>query len=267
MTDSATSPQTTRIPNLFHLLLFLALTFFALIFCESLLVALNPHDIAATLQDQHLQLFASIATYVLALGAATFLFPLLWHRDFATGISWNPTAARPRLILLGLSLGALSQAVSTLLPIPKELPIEKVFQTPGIIWLLAFFGTIVAPLFEEIVFRGFLLPALAIAVDYLRLPKSLEALEAWRTSEALSLPALITSSIITSLCFAAIHAPQLGFSWPAVALLASVSLVLCYVRIRTKSVAASTLVHACYNLSVFLTLFVSTGGFRHMDRL
>jgi membrane protease YdiL (CAAX protease family) len=267
MTDSATSPQTTRIPNLFHLLLFLVLTFFALIFCESILVALNPHDIAATLQDQHLQLFASIATYVLALGAATFLFPLLWHRDFATGISWNPTAARPRLILLGLSLGALSQAVSTLLPIPKELPIEKVFHTPGIIWLLAFFGTIVAPLFEEIVFRGFLLPALAIAVDYLRLPKSLEALEAWRTSEALSLPALITSSIITSLCFAAIHAPQLGFSWPAVALLASVSLVLCYVRIRTKSVAASTLVHACYNLSVFLTLFVSTGGFRHMDRL
>jgi hypothetical protein len=39
------------------------------------------------------------------------------------------------------------------------------------------------------------------------------------------------------------------------------------VRIKTRSVASSTLVHACYNLSVFMTLFIATGGYRHLERL
>ena len=260
-------PQTRRIPNLFHLLLFLAITFFSFLLSESILAALHPNAISAALQNQRLQLFSNIGTYTLAIAGSVLIFPLLWNRSFAAGISWNPHNAKTVFLPIGLALGVLSQAVSTLLPIPKSSPIEKIFQTPGIIWILAVFGTLIAPLFEEIVFRGLLLPALAIAVDYLRLPKSIDALDAWRASDSFSLPALITSSILTSLLFAAIHAPQLGFSWPAVALLAIVSLVLCYIRLRTRSVAASTLTHAAYNLSVFLTLFVQTGGFRHMDRL
>ena len=164
-------PQTTRIPNFFHLVLFLFLTVLSLIVCEIALGLLHPHNILNTLQNQRLQLFATIATYALTILAATFVFPLLWHRSFASGISFNSAQARPRLILAGLGLGLLSQATSTLLPIPKELPIEKVFQTPGIIWTLAVFGTLIAPLFEEIVFRGFLLPALANAIDYMRIPQ------------------------------------------------------------------------------------------------
>lgn len=276
---TTSQPQTTRIPNFFHLVLFLLLTVLSLIVCEIALALLHPHNILNTLQDQRLQLFATIATYALTILAAILVFPLLWHRSFASGISFNPAQATPKLILAGLGLGLLSQATSTLLPIPKELPIEKIFQTPGIIWTLALFGTLIAPLFEEIVFRGFLLPALAIALDYLRLPKSpdpgeaLATLTTWRTSDTFSRSALITSSILTSFAFASIHAPQLGFSfsipasWSAIGLLIAVSLVLCYIRVRTRSVAASTLVHSCYNLSVFLALFLQTGGFRHMDKL
>ncbi len=260
-------PEPRRVPNLWHLLLFLALTFFMLLVAEVILAALHPHNVIATLEDQRLQLFANIACYFLAIGAATFIFPLLWHRSFATGLAWNGRRARWFLALLGLTLGYLSQAASSLLPIAKKLPIEKIFETPGIIWVLVIFGTLVAPAFEEIVFRGFLLPAIALAIDYLRLPKSLEALMAWRSSDAFSRPALILSSLLTSLCFAGIHAPQLGFSAPAVLLLVCVSLILCVVRLRTGSVAASTLVHASYNFSVFLTLFIGTGGFRHMDKL
>ena len=262
-----TPPTPRRIPNLGYALLFLALTFFVLLFCECILAALHPHDIMATLQDQRLQLFANIATYILALGTAFFLFPLMWHRSFADGISWNAHRASLVFLAAGLGLGILSQGASTLLPIPRKLPIEDIFHTPGIIWVLVFFGTLIAPLFEEIVFRGFLLPGFAIAIDYFRLPKSLDSLALWRAGASFSRPALITSTILTSLFFAAIHAPQLGFSWPAIALLATVSLVLCGVRLRTGSVAASTLVHASYNFSVFLTLFISTGGFRHMDKL
>jgi membrane protease YdiL (CAAX protease family) len=46
-----------------------------------------------------------------------------------------------------------------------------------------------------------------------------------------------------------------------------VSLVLTTIRVRSKSVACSTVVHASYNLSVFITIFIATGGFRHLDRM
>ena len=39
------------------------------------------------------------------------------------------------------------------------------------------------------------------------------------------------------------------------------------VRVRTRSVACSALVHACYNLSVFIVLFLVTGGYRHLERI
>jgi membrane protease YdiL (CAAX protease family) len=95
----------------------------------------------------------------------------------------------------------------------------------------------------------------------------MNALAAWRASSGFSRAALIVSSILTSLCFALIHAPQLAFAWTAVGLLVCVSLVLCYVRIRFQSVAASILTHISYNFSIFLTLFISTGGYRHLDKL
>ena len=269
-----TSPNTTttRIPNLGHTLFFLVLLLLALILAEGLVLAVAlPHPLGRAVLnhafvDQKLQLLANILTYFLTSAAAWFIFPLLWHRGFPAGIHWNGSAARPHFVLLGLVLGFVSQAVSSLLPTPNDMPIDKVFGNPATIWILVGFGTAVAPLFEELFFRGFLLPALAIAVDYLRLPKDLEALAAWRASESFSTPALIASSVITSTLFALIHAAQLGRNWAPVALIASVSLVLCAVRIRTRSVAASTLVHASYNLSVFLTLAFATGGFRHLDK-
>jgi hypothetical protein len=33
------------------------------------------------------------------------------------------------------------------------------------------------------------------------------------------------------------------------------------------SLAASVLVHAAYNLTLFLGILVETGGFRHLDKL
>ena len=258
---------TTRIPNLGHFLLFLALAFLSLIAAEFVVLAVaHPHPFSAGFLNQRLQLSANVLTYVFALTASWFTFPLLWQRSFLSGIHWNAHAARPWLIGLGLGTGIVAQAISSLIPTPKEMPIDALFHNPALIWFLVVFGTLAAPLFEEILFRGFLLPALAIAVDYLRLPKHLEALDDWRSSEAFSTPALIVASLITSALFALVHAPQLGLNWPAVLLLGCVSLVLCAVRIRTRSVAASTLVHATYNLSVVLTIALTTGGFRHLDK-
>jgi membrane protease YdiL (CAAX protease family) len=260
----------SRIPNLLHALVFLALTFFAFLFSAFTLLALARLFPSFAARSTTLE---QPMAYLIALILASLTFPLLWQVDFLTGIHWNRSKATLRMAGLGLAIGLAGQAVTVFLPHPKDLPIEEVFRNPATIWFLAFFGVVVGPLFEEIVFRGFLLPAIALAIDYGRVPTdpdpliALDHLEVWRASSTFSTLALVASSILTSLLFALLHAPQLGWTLPAVLLLASVSIILCIVRIRTGSVAASTLVHNCYNLSVFLTLFAGTGGFRHLDRV
>ena len=260
-----------RIPNLLHLLLFLALTFAMFFAVEFATVALSHQPMQRTASDQKLQLVVTAVVYLLTLVAAGVLFPAVWRRSFRDGLHWNGAGAKPLLAVFGLVLGFVAEAISNYLPTPHEMPIEDVFQAPGIIWFLVVFGTVLAPLFEEIVFRGFLLPGLANAVDWLRLPharteESMLAHERWRLSEDISPVALLVSSLLTSVLFALIHAPQLGFNWAPVTLLVCVSLVLCGVRIRTRSVAASALVHGFYNLAAFVLIFVSTGGFRHMNQ-
>ena len=60
------------------------------------------------------------------------------------------------------------QFLSNFLPIPKTLPIDDFFRTPADVWMVALFGTFMAPVFEELAFRGFLLPSIASAWDWLR---------------------------------------------------------------------------------------------------
>ncbi len=58
--------------------------------------------------------------------------------------------------VLAVGLGALSR----LLPIPKSLPMDKFFQNQQGAYLMMIFGVAVAPLAEEMLFRGFLYPVL-----------------------------------------------------------------------------------------------------------
>jgi hypothetical protein len=63
------------------------------------------------------------------------------------------------------------------------------------------------------------------------------------------------------------HAPQTGFSVGPFLLLVGVSIVLCGIRLWTRSLAASTLVHASYNFMLFSMMLVGTQGFRHMEKM
>jgi hypothetical protein len=79
--------------------------------------------------------------------------------------------------------------------------------------------------------------------------------------------ALVVSCTLTSIGFALVHADQLAHAWAPLAVLFGVSLVLCGVRLVTQSLAASTLIHAIYNGTIFTILFIGTGGFRHLDKI
>jgi hypothetical protein len=155
------------------------------------------------------------------------------------------------------------------LPSPEKAPIEEMFRTPGAAWMMLVFGVTLAPFFEEIAFRGFLLPAFATAWDWAMergtgkpaLPLDEHGYPRWSTF------AMVVASFFTSILFAAMHADQQGHALGPFLLLIVISLLLCAVRLRTRSLAASVLVHASYNFLLFSLMFLGTGGFRHLDKM
>jgi len=78
---------------------------------------------------------------------------------------------------------------------------------------------------------------------------------------------MILGSILTSLPFAWMHAEQTAYSLGPFLLLVCVSLVLCWTRLATRSLAASVLVHASYNFLLFSLMLLGTGGFKHLDKM
>jgi membrane protease YdiL (CAAX protease family) len=262
-----------------HAVLFAAIIFVFLLLTQGVALAVlsrapgASHDtqqLLPKLMNPKLQLGTMAATYLLSLLTAWLVFPRMWHRGFALGLQWNAVAAKRyavRIIPAGIVVSLGVQMLQTLITPPKDVPLDDFFRTPADVWLITLFGTLLAPLTEEIFFRGFLLPAGAIAFDWITLKRDPAAYRAWASTDSLTLQALLFSGFVSSGLFALIHAAQLGYSWRSVGVLMGVSFVLTGVRIATKSVAASTLFHASYNFTIFFNLFLQTGGYRHLDKL
>ena len=263
--------QSRRIPHLGHALLFFALAGTVFLLCV-LVVAALVHGKGQTVNgiDVGLSLAAQTAAYLITLAVAYKLFPLLWKKSFLQGLHWGGLAARrhwPRLVSAGILLSVLAQIAERFVKEPAKPEIEQMMHTTATAWSVMLLGTLLAPLVEEIGFRGFLLPALATAYDWLSLERTPANVRRWSTTTGNSNPALIFGGFFSSLLFALVHAPQLEYAWGPVAPLFGVSLVFAFVRVRTHSVACSTLVHLTYNLTIFLGALVATGGFRHLDQM
>jgi membrane protease YdiL (CAAX protease family) len=163
--------------------------------------------------------------------------------DFLAAIHWNWPSNIVVYVLAGLVLSLALQGLAHLLPMPKELPIDSFFRTPAEAWALGILSITLAPLIEELFFRGFLYPVLA---------------------RRLGLPVAV---FLTALGFALLHGAQLMFAWGPVLVIFLVGVVLTMVRARQNSVAASVLIHMAYNGTITVAMFAATDGFRHLEKL
>jgi membrane protease YdiL (CAAX protease family) len=267
-----------RIPHLGHVVLLAGFILFGT--GVSIFVtwsALHYHlfgvsSVSQAILDIHYALGSEAVLYLVTFAASLFIFPLVWHKSFFAGIQWNgETALRLHQRLFGAAFVCFLLALLNgwLLPGPDNTPIDKIFRAPGAAWLLFAFGVTFAPFFEEIAFRGFLLPALCTAWDWAieqstgTPPRPLDA----TGQPQWSIFAMAVASIVTSLPFALMHAEQTGYSLGPFLLLVGVSLVLCWVRLSTRSLAASVLVHASYNFLLFSLMMLGTGGFQHLEKM
>jgi membrane protease YdiL (CAAX protease family) len=248
--------------------IFLVLSQFGSLFAMHKLQILGHHSLRAYAEmmagDARWLVPTEALGYLLVLAFAVPLFRWLWERPFSVGIHWNFSVARSHvmaLLLAGLGSGFGIGVLGSVLPMPKNPPImADMLHSPLGAWLMFAFGVTGAPLFEEFFFRGFLLPAFLNAFRWLSLKGDLSP----RAALWLGVP---VSFLLTSLPFALLHAPQVSHAWGPILLIGIVSVVLCAVRFRFNSLAASTLVHSAYNFTLFAGILFQTGGFRHLDRL
>jgi len=170
-------PPPRRKPDFGDCLLFAVLAFGGSL-CSGVLVlaAMHFHLLGVSTYKQaneeiHYRIGAQAGWYILTLLFCVVIFPLVWRRNFFEGLQWRANAAKGRLgRLIGAATACFVAAIldQFVMPGPANTPIDQTFRMPGAVWLLFGFGVTLAPLIEEIAFRGLLLPAVCTGVDWLR---------------------------------------------------------------------------------------------------
>jgi hypothetical protein len=163
----------------------------------------------------------------------TALWLLLKHRyqaSFWPALGWRvPWPRMSPTLFLGPALVILVVGLGELLHTPViDNAIQRLLRDRLSIIVVGFFATTLGPLAEELIFRGFMQPL------------TIRTFGPWPGIALASLP------------FALLHGPQYAWSWQHVLLLFLASFVFGLVRWKTDSTAASTLVHATYNLTFYI---------------
>jgi membrane protease YdiL (CAAX protease family) len=196
----------------------------------------NPRVIRAFLAGQ-------AGAYLVVLLAMFVLVRSRARRPFGQGIEWNwPGASAAMFFVSGIVLALAIDGLSRFLPMPKSLPIEDLFNNRTNAYLMAVFGVSLAPLLEELFFRGLLYPVLRRGLGF------------------------VTAVLLTAVGFAGIHSVQLGYAWAPILSIFVVGVVFTLVRQRWSSVGASFLMHCGYNFTLFTLLWLTSDHFRHLEK-
>ena len=230
------------IPGITILAIFLC-SLAALLIARSLR-AFHGVSIYELAQEPMIVVGSQIASYPVVIWFMAALVRRRSDEPFLTAIRWNwPSGKELWFCASGIVLAIAVQGLARFLPIPKSLPMDRFFNDASSAYLMAFFGILIAPVLEELFFRGMLFPTLRRSLG------------------------TVVALLLTALAFAAIHGAQLGYAWAPILSIFIVGLALTIVRERTDSVAASVLTHSGYNFALFALLWVGSNHFHHLEKL
>ena len=177
-------------------------------------------------------LAAQAAIYVLAFGSLALLFRVQYGRPFWRSLGWRRFGMPAvQVVLLGVAAAYAVSFLGTLIRTPTTPnDITKLLDDPKSLILMAVFGITLAPVCEELAFRGFLQPLLV---------RSLGAA-----------PGIIAAAIP----FGLLHYREYGNSWRHAVIVAAAGAAFGWMRHRTGSTMASALMHAAYNALFFVAV-------------
>lgn len=175
--------------------------------------------------------------FALLLTALYLLVGLRYRQPFWRSMGWSRpirglwwcVAGGPVLAVAVLALGALLRA-----PEPPD-PVKELITGRASLFIVMLFAVALGPMYEELFFRGFLFPLLA---------KSFGA---------------VAGIFLSAIPFALLHGPQYEWAWQQVTLVGLSGVAFGFVRHRTGSTAASTMLHGCFNLTQFVAFLVLQG--------
>jgi len=173
--------------------------------------------------------------YVFLLGALFMVIAWKDEQPFWASISWTMKFRGAfGFVFVGPILAIAVSVLGVLLRAPEvDNPIQRMITGRSSFGVVVVFGALLAPFFEEMVFRGFMLPLFA------------------RTFGRLM------GVLLTTVPFALLHGAQNQWAWQQLTLIALAGIVFGYARLLSGSTAAAFLVHASYNATQFLALFLA----------
>ena len=181
--------------------------------------------------------------YLFLFGAVYGLVAIRGRLPFRQALKWRgiPLAKALGYFVAGLVLAIAVQLAPVVFPDQTNFPLQQLFTSPAVAYALGVFAVLLAPLMEELIFRGVLF---AIFEDQVGLRFAI---------------------IITAVLFTAMHIPEYLGAWNHIFLLLIVGLVFSFVRGITGSLVPSVLLHTAYNLCQVVLLFIATDHFRNFQ--
>jgi membrane protease YdiL (CAAX protease family) len=178
-------------------------------------------------------LIAQSLIYLLAFAGLALMFRVQYGRPFWRSLGWTDFRLP---VLVVASLGIVTAMVVAFIGALIRTPttpnrITEMLQDPKSLVLVAIFGITLAPLAEELGFRGFLQPLLVRSFG--------------------PAPGILAAAIP----FGLLHFPEYGNSWRHALLITLAGAAFGWMRYRTGSTKASTLMHASYNALEFVAYF------------
>ena len=168
--------------------------------------------------------------YVFLVGALYLVIAWRYGEPFLPSLGWTFSIPNAFLVLAaGPALTIALSALGVLLHAPLDSSqIEVLIKSRASLAAIILFGVVLAPIFEEMMFRGFLLPLLVRSVG------------PW------------LGIVLTAVPFALLHGAQNQWAWQPVLLIGIAGIAFGYVRYKTGSTTAAFLMHAAYNATGFL---------------
>jgi membrane protease YdiL (CAAX protease family) len=187
-------------------------------------------------------LVVQVVFYELILALLVLLARIEHQQPFWRSLGWRTPTLRQ---VAGYLLGGCGLAVTVnlalwLQPDVKDFPLEKMFDSLSASYALAAFAIAVAPLVEELVFRGVLFAVFERTVG-------------------------VRFAVLgTAVLFAGLHIPEYWGAWNHAFIILLVGMVFSLARGVTGRLTPSVLLHIGYNSLMITGLFFSTEHFRNV---